>query len=449
MQGKKKLKLTSWQFIALGYLLVIMIGSFLLSLPISARDSTWTPFLNSLFTAVSATCVTGLSVYDTYLHWSIFGQIVILIMIQIGGIGFMTIITLFSLLIRKQIGIYERRILMQSSGSMRATGVIKLIRRILIWTAIFEGAGVILLSIRFCADFGFFKGLYFALFHSVSAFCNAGFDLMGILGENSSLIPYAGDALVNITIMALIFIGGIGFIVWDELIDKKFNVNRLGLHSRIVIATSSILVLSGAFIFFLLEHNNALSGMSPGKALLVSLFQSVSPRTAGFKTVDLKDLNEGTKLFVSMLMFIGGSSGSTAGGIKTTTFVILIFGIAATARGTTDIRIGKRRVELSLLSQACTLLATYIIAVMASTVIICAIEPGQLPLADVLVETVSAIATCGLSVGITSDLSAISLSLLMALMYIGRVGIITLALAFFEKRANPPMQRPIEKILIG
>lgn len=448
MQNKKS-KLTSWQFIALGYLTVILIGSVLLTLPISSKGNEWTPFLNSLFTAVSATCVTGLSVYDTYLHWSGFGQVVILIMIQIGGIGFMTIITLFSLLIRKQIGIYERRVLMQSSGSMRATGVIKLIRRILLWTVIFEGFGLILLSIRFCHDFGFWKGLYFALFHSVSAFCNAGFDLMGVLGENSSLIPYSGDALVNLTIMALIFIGGLGFIVWDELLDKKFNLKKLSLHSKIVLVASSFLVLFGALVFFLVERNNTLEGMNFGKALLVSLFQSVTPRTAGFKTVEMANLTEGGKLLITSLMFIGGNSGSTAGGIKTTTLVILIFGIAATARGTTDIRIGKRRLDLSLLSQACTIFATYIIAVMACTITICAVEPNTLTLADVLLETVSAIATCGLSVGITSSLSAFSLILLMVLMYIGRVGIITLALAFFEKRANPPIQRPLEKILIG
>ncbi len=444
----KKIKLTSWQFIAIGYFTVILIGSLLLCLPISTKDSSWTPFLNSLFTAVSATCVTGLSIYDTYIHWSVFGQLVILLMIQIGGIGFMTIITLFSLLIHKQIGIYERRVLMQSSGSMRATGVIRLIRRILLWTLIFESAGFILLSFRFCADLGFWKGLYFALFHSVSAFCNAGFDLTGIFGENCSLIPYAGDALVNLTIMALIFIGGLGFIVWDELLDKKFNLKKLSLHSKIVLIASSVLIVTGTLAFFLVERNNTLSGMEPGKAFLVSLFQSITPRTAGFKTVEIADLTQSGKLLISSLMFIGGNSGSTAGGIKTTTLVILIFGIGATARGTTDIRIGKRRVDLSLLSQACTIFATYIIAVLACTMTICAVEPG-LSLADVLLETVSAIATCGLSVGITSNLSAISLILLMALMYIGRVGIITLALAFFEKRANPPIQRPLEKILIG
>ncbi len=369
-------------------------------------------------------------------------------MIQIGGIGFMTIITLFSLLIHKQIGIYERRVLMQSSGSMRATGVIKLIKRILLWTLIFESIGFILLSFRFCADLGFWKGLYFALFHSISAFCNAGFDLMGIFGENCSLIPYAGDALVNLTITALIFIGGLGFIVWNELFDKKFNLKKLSLHSKIVLIASSVLIVTGTLVFFLIERNNTLSGMAPGKAFLVSLFQSITPRTAGFKTVEIADLTESGKLFISVLMFIGGNSGSTAGGIKTTTLVILIFGIGATARGTTDIHIGKRRVDLSLLSQACTIFATYIIAVLACTMTICAVEPG-LSLSDVLLETVSAIATCGLSVGITSSLSTVSLVLLMLLMYIGRVGIITLALAFFEKRANPPIQRPLEKILIG
>lgn len=438
---------TSWQFIALGYLAVILVGCFLLMLPFSTKDNVWTPFLDALFTSVSATCVTGLSIYDTYIHWSAFGQIVILLLIQIGGIGFMTLITLFSLLIRKQIGIYERRILVQSSGSMRSTGVVKLIRRILFWTVIFETIGFALLSIRFCEQFGFGKGLFFALFHSVSAFCNAGFDLMGVLGDNVSLIPYAGDPLVNLTIMALIFIGGIGFIVWDDLLNNKFKFKKLSLHSKIVIITSTTLVLFGALSFYLVERNGALSGKSPGEIILASLFQSVTARTAGFKTVDLASMTDSGKLLISSLMFIGGSSGSTAGGIKTTTFVVLIFGIATTARGSNDIHIGKRRLDKSLLSQACTILATYLIAITATVIIICAIEPFSL--ADVLLETVSAIATCGLSVGITGKLGVVSLILLIMLMYIGRVGIITLALAFFEKHVNPPIQRPIDKILIG
>ena len=448
MEIKRKRSLTSWQFIAIGYLIVILIGSFLLALPFSSKEGSWTSFISALFTSVSATCVTGLSVVDTSIHWSTFGQIVILLLIQIGGIGFMTIITLFALLIRRQIGIYERRILMQSSGSMRSTGIIRLIRRILLWTAIFEGCGFILLSIQFCKDFGILNGLYYALFHSVSAFCNAGFDLMGgMFGQDCSLIPYAGNALVNLTIMALIFMGGIGFIVWDELLDLKFNLKKLSLHSKIVLITSSLLVVLGALIFWLTERNGALSGMSPGKSLLISLFQSVTTRTAGFKTVDIASLTDSTKLIISSLMFIGGSSGSTAGGIKTTTFVILIFGIAASARGTNDIRIGKRRLDLALLSQACTIITTYLLAVIITSATICAIEPYSL--SDILLETVSAIATCGLSVGITGELHTISLVLLMLLMYIGRVGIITLALAFFEKRANPPIQRPLEKILIG
>ena len=447
MEIKKQHKLTSWQFIAIGYVAVILIGSFLLALPISTRDGSWTPYLHALFTSVSATCVTGLAVYDTYIHWSLFGQIVILLLIQIGGVGFMTIITLFSLLIRRNIGIYERRILMQSSGSMRATGVIKLIKRILFWTIIFEGTGFLLLSIRFCADFGFIKGLYLALFHSISAFCNAGFDLMGVIGEGASLIPYATDPIVNLTIMALIFLGGLGFIVWTELIDNKFNPKKLSLHSKISIWASSILVLLGALFFYLIERTNTLDGLNAFESLIVSLFQSVTPRTAGFKSVEMANLTDSAKLLISSLMFIGGNSGSTAGGIKTTTFVTLIFGIVATARGNADIRIGKRRLDLNLLTQACTVLATYIMAVVACTIMICAIEPFSLT--EVMFETVSAICTVGLSVGITGELSGLSLVLLMALMYIGRVGIITLALAFFEKRSNPPLQRPLEKILIG
>lgn len=447
MKVKKLRKLTSWQFIAIGYLAVILMGCFLLTLPLSTRSGEWTPVLDSLFTAVSATCVTGLSLFDTYVHWSGFGQVVILLLIQVGGVGFMTIITLFALLIKKQIGIYERRILIQSSGSVRTTGVIKLIRRILIWTAIFESVGALILAIRFCGDFGFWKGIYYAIFHSVSAFCNAGFDIMGVLGAGVSLTPYATDPLVSLTVIVLIVIGGLGFIVWSDLYDNRFNIKKCTLHTKIVIVISAVLVAAGTALFYLLEHNGVLSGLNGGQALLVSLFQSVTSRTAGFMTVPMSQLSDSSRLLICTLMFIGGSTGSTAGGIKTTTFVVIIFGIAATARGTTDIRIGKRRLDFSMLSQACTILATYLFAVVMCSIVICEVE--HLALSDVLFECVSAIATCGLSVGITASLSATSKILLMLLMYIGRVGIITLALAFFEKRANPPIQRPIDKIHIG
>ncbi|MBE5731291.1 MAG: Trk family potassium uptake protein, partial [Clostridiales bacterium] len=269
MKVKKMRKLTSWQFIAIGYLAVIMMGCFLLTLPLSARSGEWTPVLDSLFTAVSATCVTGLSLFDTYVHWSGFGQVVILLLIQVGGIGFMTIITLFALLIKRQIGIYERRILVQSSGSVRTTGIITLIRRILIWTAIFESAGAAALAIRFCGDFGFWKGIYYAIFHSVSAFCNAGFDIMGVLGEGVSLMPYATDPLVCITVSVLIILGGLGFIVWSDLYDNRFKIKKCSLHTKIVIVVTAVLVAVGTGLFYLLEHNGVLSGLNGGQALLV------------------------------------------------------------------------------------------------------------------------------------------------------------------------------------
>ena len=299
-------KLSVWQIIAIGYALVILLGSFLLSLPFSSKEHIWTPYLNSLFTATSATCVTGLVVYDTFTHWSGFGQAIILLMIQIGGIGFMSIITLFAMMLKKHIGLYERKIIAQSAGSNGRTGVVRLIQKVLIGTLIFEGAGTALLMIPFCRDMGFWKGLYYSVFHSISAFCNAGFDIMGFQGQFSSFTNYTGDPIVVLTLSTLIFWGGIGFIVWADISDNKFNWKKFQLHTRVALIASVLLIGISSLLFFLFEKT-IMKNMSAGEAFL-AFFSTIS------RTVDLSQraasLSESSSLTM-ILMFVGGSSGST------------------------------------------------------------------------------------------------------------------------------------------
>lgn len=445
--GKFLRKLSVWQIIAIGYALVILFGSFLLSLPFSAKSNTWTPYINSLFTATSATCVTGLVVYDTFTYWSMFGQIVILLLIQIGGIGFMSIITLFAMMMKKHIGLYERKIIAQSSGTNAKRGAIRLVQRVLIGTLIFETLGTLLLMIRFCKDLGFAKGFYYSLFHSISAFCNAGFDLMGFQGQFSSFTNYVGDPLVNLTLVMLIFWGGIGFIVWGDLIDTKFNWKKFQLHTRVALLSSVLLIGISSLLFFLFEKDNLFSGMSSSEAFLASMFQAVTPRTAGFNTINMAGLSESSSLLTMILMFIGGSSGSTAGGLKVTTFVVLLVGVFSLSRNKSEISLGKRSIEHSQLVKALTLFVLYLLTSVIFTLIISAIEPH--PLKDIAFEVISAIGTVGLSTGITASLKIVSKLLIMLLIFIGRVGVITFVMAFSENKAPSAIKKPTDRILIG
>lgn len=449
IMSRFKFRLAVPQILALGYMGVILLGSFLLSLPISAKSGEWTPFINSLFTATSATCVTGLIAYDTFMHWTLFGQIVIILLIQTGGLGFMTVVTLFSFALGRRIGLYERIILAQSAGAMGHAGVIRLVKRIIIFTFAVELGGALLLMIRFIPEFGAGKGIWFSVFHSISAFCNAGFDLMGIKGEAfASLTSYSADPLVNLTICALIVIGGMGYVVWSDIWDKKFRYRKYRLHTRIVLGSTLILVFLPALLLFAFEHDGVLRGMSSGESFLVCLFQSVTPRTAGFNTVPLGELSESSLLLMDILMLIGGNSGSTAGGIKVTTIVVILFGLYSSVRGEKDIVIGKRSLDLSLVKQAMSLFAIYLILTLAAVMTICALEP-ECTLSQVLFECCSAICTVGVTTGITPTLSTGSKIILILLMYAGRVGVLTLAGAMMSKRKVSLTSRPHEKILIG
>ena len=442
-------KLTYTQMIILSFICLILFGAVILTLPISSRTHEWTSFINALFTATSASCVTGLVVVDTYTHWSVFGQVIILMLIQIGGLGVMTIISLISLFLKRRISLGERRLLMQSAGSLQISGIVKLLKRILKGTAIVEGAGAILLAFVFCPKMGFLPGIWNAIFHSVSAFCNAGFDLMGKYGQFSALSSEGlqFNPIVNFTIMALIVTGGIGFLVWTDVSRHKLDFKKYELHSKIALFTTALLLVLGTILFFIFEYNKAFGDFTFGQKLLASMFQAVTPRTAGFNTIDEATLSESGKALTTVLMFIGGSPGSTAGGIKTTTFAVLVLSALAAAKRYGSVTVFKRKLDENTIVQASSILSVYLACVFAAVLIICAVEPYSLT--QVLFETVSAIGTVGLTLGITPSLCAISKLVLIFLMFAGRVGGLTLMLVLAERRRNIKISRPTSQILIG
>lgn len=444
-----KSKMTYTQMIVFSFFCLIFGGALLLCLPISSRTGEWTPFINALFTATSASCVTGLVVVDTYTHWNIFGQIIILTLIQIGGLGVMTCIAMFSIFLKRRIPLSERRIIMQSAGSLQISGIAKLLRRIVMGTAVAEGCGTILLSIVFIPRMGFFPGLWNAFFHAISAFCNAGFDLMGKYAQFSALTTEGlqFNPIVNFTIMGLIITGGIGFIVWSDVARHKFNFKKYEVHSKIALVTTAILLVSGTVLFFIFEYNHAFKDFTLGQKIMASMFQSVTPRTAGFNTVNLAQLSQSSDLLTIILMFIGGSPGSTAGGIKTTTFAVLLLSALASARRYGHIDVFKRKLDRGTVEQASSIFTIYISCVLSAVLIICAIEPYSV--LQVLYEVVSAIGTVGLTLGITPTLCSVSKALLILLMFTGRVGGLSLMLVLAERRRNVQIQRPTAQILIG
>ena len=440
-------KMTHTQIIALGFFLMIMIGTVLLMLPISSKGRQWTGVIDALFTATSASCVTGQVVKDTGSYWSTFGHVVIITLIQIGGLGFMTIATLFFLTLRKRMGLRKRAVMVESISYTQVAGIVPFVKRIVCGTLLFEGMGAVLLSIRFIPEFGLGRGIAFSVFHAISAFCNAGFDLMGVKEPYSSFVDYSGDWLVSCTLMALIVIGGLGFMVWEDLLEKKWQVRRYSLHTKIVLAMSGLLIFGGAVLFFVFERNNLGAGLRVGDQILTALFDSVTARTAGFNTTDTAGLSGPSKLLTMMLMLIGGSSGSTAGGIKTTTVAVILVYTVCGLKGHQHATIFGRRLEDDSLKKATYVLFVNLLLALTGTLIICGIQ--DLGLVDVLFETFSAIGTVGMTTGITRDLSAVSRIVIIFLMYCGRVGSISFGSALLEKKALPPVTAPTEKITIG
>lgn len=442
----RRYNLTYTQMSAIGFMAIILLGAGLLALPIASRSGEATPFIDALFTSASATCVTGLVVYDTFTHFSVFGQVVILCLIQIGGLGFMAVAALFSLMLRRKIGLKERGFLKESVSTIQIGGVVRLTKHILIGTLIFEAIGAMLLTIRFASEMKITQALYNGVFHAVSAFCNAGFDLMGRFEPGSSLMRYSGDYLINFVIMALIIIGGIGFFVWEDLWINKWHFAKYHLHTKIVVVSTGLLIVIPALLFYVIERNNVLAGMNGMQGMLASLFQVVTPRTAGFNTVPISDLTEGASLLTMILMIIGGSPGSTAGGIKTTTLVVLILSFISSINHTEDLNIFKRRLEPGIEKKAYGVATTYLMGSIAAVLCICVMQP--LPLKEVFFEVLSALSTVGMSMGITGQLNSMAKLMIAVVMFCGRVGSLSVALAFAEKKVTVPIRQPIEKIAI-
>ncbi len=440
-------RLTQTQMIVIGFCLVILSGTILLMLPISTREGVVTSPIDALFTTVSASCVTGLIIADTYQYWSIFGQIVIISLIQIGGLGFMTIGVFFAVVLRKKIGLWVRGTLQESVNIMQTGGIVRLAKKIIIGTAVFEGTGALILSIHFSRTMDWGQAVYYGIFHSVSAFCNAGFDLMGKDGEYISLTGYSGDWTVNLVIMLLIIIGGIGFFIWNDLSENKLHFRRWKLHTKITILMTLALVFGGAAVLFALEYNNTLAGRPLDEQILCSLFGSVTARTAGFNTVDTAALTDSSKLFTALLMFIGGSPGSTAGGIKTTTFVVLAASVYSGLFDKRECSMFGRRLSRDVVRKASTVLCTNLMLCVTAVLII--VTATSLDVTDVIFEVASAMGTVGMSAGITRNLDAVSKISLIFLMFCGRVGSMTFALSLKGHKVEPPVRLPEEEVMIG
>lgn len=435
--------------IILGFLAVILLGALLLHLPISARSGEYTPFVDCLFTATSATCVTGLVVVDTYQHWTVFGQIVILCLIQIGGLGIMTAASLISFFMRRTITVRERLELSASLSVSDIAGIVRLTKGVLLFTIAVEAVGGAVLAYRFIPQFGFWSGLGKGIFHSVSAFCNAGFDLMGETEKYANLSAYTADPLINMVAVLLVVMGGLGFLVWRDLAYKR-KWSKLTVHTRVVIVTTVVLIASGAVMFFCLEYQNpgTMAGMPLHERIMASVFQSVTCRTAGFNTIDQGALTGTSVMVACMLMFIGGSPGSTAGGIKTASAAVLVLAAWNALRGKRQITVFRRRIDNRIILNALALGMVGALLSITGVLILCAAD--NVSVGDALFETISAFSTTGLSRNLTPTLGNVSKIWLILEMYLGRIGILTLGVAVLMRRAvEPKIRYPEGQIIVG
>ncbi len=445
--GKLTKKMSPIQIIVMGFLGIILIGTGLLMLPISAQSGVVTPFSEALLTATSATCVTGLIVHDTATYWTLFGQIVILLLIQIGGLGFMTILISVISLTGKKIGLHQRVTMRDAIGGQQVGGMVGMGRFIMVAVLLVEVLGALLLLPVFIPQFGIGKGIYYSLFHAISAFCNAGFDLMGTVSPYSSLTSFADNWYLNLVVMTLIVLGGLGFFVWVDVLANRGRIQKFSLHSKLVLCASGILLVGGALFFFLFEGQNPHMGDNIFEKTLSAVFHSVSVRTAGFNTVDLTTLSEPSQLVTCIFMLIGGSPGSTAGGLKTTTVVILVLGVLAELRARKSVECFGRRLDENLVRQACCIVFAYFTTAIVAAIAIVAIEGGTM--LPALFETTSAVGTVGLSLGLTPNLSLPSQLIITFLMFVGRVGGFSFLL-FFGRRINfRNSQLPLEKVAVG
>ena len=442
MDAKIKKHFSSSQIIIFGFAGAIILGTILLMLPISSTSGNMTPFSDALFTSTSAVCVTGLVVHDTATHWSMFGQFVILLMIQIGGLGIVTLSVAMAMLAGRKIGLMQRSTLQDAISAPKVGGIVKLTGFILKTTFVIELIGAILLSTVFCREFGI-NGIWLGIFHSVSAFCNAGFDLMGTKAPFSSLTSYSAQPLINAVIMLLIIIGGIGFLVWEDVKTNKHHIKKYRMQTKVVLSATLFLIIAPAIYFYYAEFNE----LPLNERILNSMFQSVTPRTAGFNTADLTKISGIGQAITIILMLIGGSPGSTAGGMKTTTAAVLIFSAISVFRKKDDVECFGRRIADSTLKNAAAILLMYLLLFLTGGLIISGIE--NLPLMDCLFESASAIGTVGLTLGITPTLGTVSRIVLIGLMFFGRVGGLTLIFAALSNKQHNISKKPQERITVG
>ena len=439
----RKRRLSSFKIIILGFAGVILLGALLLMLPISTTGGNVTPFNETLFTSTSAVCVTGLVVRDTGSYWSTFGQTVILALIQIGGLGVVTVAASFALLSGRKISLMQRSTMQDAISAPKVGGIVRLTRFILRGTFLIELLGALAMLPVFCRDYGW-RGIWMAVFHSVSAFCNAGFDILGT-GNNlyPSLTSYAGSPIINITIMLLIVTGGIGFLTWDDICENKLRFHHYRMQSKVILVTTAFLLVLPAIFFFFVDF----SSLPIEKRVLASFFQSVTPRTAGFNTVILSDMTGASQAVMIFLMMIGGSPGSTAGGMKTTTLAVLIANAAATFRQHESVQFFGRRIECGVVKTAATVVTMYLALFFGGAIFISVYE--NLPLSSCLYETASAVGTVGLTLGITPQLHIPSQMVLIMLMYLGRVGGLTLIYAALSGKRAETAKLPLDQIAVG
>ena len=443
MDNKRlKIKLTTFQIIIYAFALTILLGAVLLSLPISTNDGSGASFFDALFTSTSAVCVTGLVVKDTWYYWSLFGKTVILLLIQIGGLGIVTVTLLIFMLSGRKISLSQRLIMKDAISADRVGGILRLTSFILKLTVIFETAGSLIMYPAFSKTYGALKGLGYAVFHSVSAFCNAGFDLMGSYGDFSSLCPYKDNIVINLTIMVLIVCGGLGFSTWKDISLNKWKRHRYSLQSRAVLFMTILLILVPAIYFFTVEFET----LPFRERVLSSFFQSVTTRTAGFNTQNLEALSDNGKMIMIILMLIGGAPGSTAGGMKITTIIVLVASAFSTFRDSDTTSLFRRTVKNEIIKKAAALFFMYMTLFISAAMFISRLE--KLPILTCLFETASAIGTVGLSLGITPTLSALSRSILMFLMFFGRVGGLTIIFAAITYKPTSG-KYPTEDISVG
>lgn len=441
--------LSATQIVALAFAGIILLGTVLLTLPVASRSGVSCGIRPALFTATSATCVTGLVLYDTFSQWSGFGQTVIICLIQLGGLGFMSVATLVVFLLRRKVGLKQRMVMAQSLSLNDMGGVVRLQKWVIVGSLCIEAVGALILTLRFLPDYGFATALKWGVFHSVSAFCNAGFDILGCITPGASLIEFNSDPVVLLTISALIIIGGLGFLVWEEVVRVR-RFRKLSVYARLVLVTTASLLVLGTVFFAVLEWNNpaTIGDMGAGDKLLNSFFQSVTTRTAGFAAVDQAMLTDGAKGVTIWLMLIGGSSGSTAGGVKTVTMMVLLLFIWSRARGKSSVCVYHRTIPFKQVLDATTIVALLVSLAMFGGVFISATSPVSFT--DGLYEAVSALATVGLTAGVTPNLSVAAQILMIVYMYFGRVGVLTISLGFLMRNeAQERFQYAQTNLLIG